>query len=180
MDEEGNIIVPLDFEQILLQRSRSEPEVFQYCQGIASFSFLQASRSVDFGQGGPDEPEKLDALAKGQFSFARLLYARLKPKFGCVDEMGDNMIGGKSVKKTELKHIFWTNFFGPAYVEKLGKEFLLEAPGWKKEELEDGGVLYVATESYFEWWSKPPKDILEYFRAQIPGIKLYRAKSLFV
>lgn len=179
MDPEGSLIIPLDFEQPLLQRSRCEPEVFEHCQGIASFAFLQPSRTVDFGQGGPDEPEKLDGLANGQLSFACLLYPRLACAFGCVDEMGDNMASAKSVKKTELKHIYWANFFGPAYVKKFGNDFLLGAPGWKKEKLGDGGVLCVVTESYYDWWSKPPKNVLEYFQTQVPGIKLYRAKSSF-
>ena len=88
-------------------------------------------------------------------------------------------MGSRSIKNSDLKYIFWANFYGPAYVEKYGRKFLLGAPGWKKEELDDGGILYVVTESYYDWWTKPPKDVLDYFRTQVPGIKLYRAKSSY-
>jgi hypothetical protein len=52
----------------------------------------------------------------------------------------------------KLRFVFWANFFGPAYVEQYGREFLWNAPGWRVEELEDGGILYVTTERYVDWW----------------------------
>jgi hypothetical protein len=47
----------------------------------------------------------------------------------------------------QLPHIYWANFFSPAYVEQLGRDRLMNAPGWKKESLNDGGLLYVLTPS---------------------------------
>jgi hypothetical protein len=43
--------------------------------------------------------------------------------------------------------------------------------------LADGGILYVVTESYLDWWTKPPKEVLEFFRKKVPDVKLFRAKS---
>jgi hypothetical protein len=54
---------------------------------------------------------------------------------------------------------------------------LLEAPGWKKEELNDGGVLYVISKSFLSWWKNKPKNVLEYFQKQIPAIKLHQVKA---
>jgi hypothetical protein len=48
----------------------------------------------------------------------------------------------KDVARLRLKHISWVNFFGPAYVEKYGRDFLLGLPGYKTELLPDGGVFH--------------------------------------
>jgi hypothetical protein len=115
-------------------------------------------------------------MARGQLAFGEFHYANLRPRFGLIDELGNSDAKVKAATRTELRCLYWANFFGPPYVEKFGRKFLLGAPGWKKEELDDGGILYVVTESYFEWWSKPPKEVLEYFRKDVPGVKLYKAK----
>lgn len=44
--------------------------------------------------------------------------------------------------KRRLKHIGWVNFFGPPYVERYGRDFLLGLPGYKTEVLPDGGVFH--------------------------------------
>lgn len=48
-----------------------------------------------------------------------------------------------------IPRISWTNVFGPPYVEKYGRDFLLDAPGHRAEELEDGSILYQVTERFF-------------------------------
>jgi hypothetical protein len=40
-----------------------------------------------------------------------------------------------------LPGIYWANFFGPIYVEFLGREKFEELPAYRKEPLPDGGVL---------------------------------------
>lgn len=35
--------------------------------------------------------------------------------------------------------------FGPELVDEYGREWLLSAPAWKREEFEDGGIMLVAS-----------------------------------
>jgi hypothetical protein len=176
-DKNGNFLVSITLEHPVLARSPLESEVFKAFHATASFSYLQDSRNIDITQpGDADAPDNLDAMAHGQLALGRLLYGRLRPALGYVDEMGANAPGPKTVRRSELRSILWATFWGTSYVEKYGRSFLLAAPGWKREELDDGGILYVATESYFEWWTKPPKEVETYFQTRVPGVKVYRAK----
>lgn len=178
---EGHIYAQGMFEHALLERSPVECRISNEFDPIADLSYIQGQRHVGVSQsGGWESPASvINALARGQFALALILYAKLRPKYGYIDEGSEAMPSFKTVKKTELKYMLWANFFGPAYVEKFGRQFLMAAPGWKKEELDDGGILYVVTESYYDWWTKPPTEVLEYFKKQIPGIKLYKTKSRY-
>lgn len=46
-----------------------------------------------------------------------------------------------------LSGLFWANFFGPEYVEALGRDRLISAPCHKIEELSDGGIIVFLSES---------------------------------
>jgi hypothetical protein len=142
-------------------------------------SFLWDNPSwISLGQGAlGSTPENLNDMARGQLAFGQFHYPYLRPRFGLIDELGNSDAKVKAAKKIERRLIFWANFFGPTYAEKFGRKFLRGAPGWKNEELDDGGILYVVTECYYDWWSKPPKDVLDYFHKEVPGVKLYKAKS---
>lgn len=76
------------------------------------------------------------------------LYPILQPQFGWIERvsfMGDNpgYTKEQDVKALTIPHIYWANFFGSAYIKKLGLKFLHNAPGWRKDILDDGGFLYV-------------------------------------
>lgn len=180
MNETGDFFIGLDLAHDLLERPPFGPEIFDDFKPTGNFHYLQKDRMVIISQTGDSENKKnLKGLARGQLALALLLYPSLKPVFGYIDEGGENAPGPKSISRTEVKYLFWANFFGPSYVRKFGREIFLNAPGWKKEELDDGGILYVVTEDYYQWWTDPPKEPLEYFRKQVPGIKLYRAKTSY-
>jgi hypothetical protein len=164
----------------LIEHSLLQPDTLTYWKrgkGSASLSFGRESMFVTLGQdiSFPD-PSKADPVAHGQLAFARLLYPHLRPKYGWIDESSGNEPTSKDIAATKLQYIFWANFFGPEYVERYGRDFLLNAPGWKVEELDDGGILYVTLESFVEWWRTERLDILRYFRTQVPDIRLYRAE----
>ncbi len=81
------------------------------------------------------------------------LYQATQPQFGWIERgpywrpETTGYTTWHDVEKLKLSHVYWANFFGPAYVNKLGQEFLMQAPGWKHEGLDDGGLLYVLTSS---------------------------------
>jgi hypothetical protein len=141
--------------------------------GCASLNVFSDGNAVYIGQDVYDNP---DALAHGQLTLARLLYPLLRPSYGFVNEPGKGGPLYKDMSNTELTRLAWANFLGPEYVRKYGREFLLNAPCWQVSELSEGGVLCVVTERYTQWISQKPQDVWEYFRAQIPAIKLYRSK----
>jgi len=68
-----------------------------------------------------------------------------------TDEKG-NLVGYRAPKeaKLELHGLFWANFFGPEYVQMFGRARLLSAHWHSTEELPDGGLLLLISESPFE------------------------------
>ncbi len=91
--------------------------------------------------------------SQGFLHLGKRLYRTVRPRYGWIERLtfwNPEKAGyttWEDVEKLGLPHIYWTNFFGPAYVEKLGKEFLIQAPGWQVEELDDGGLAYVLSPS---------------------------------
>lgn len=71
------------------------------------------------------------------------LYEVLQPTFGWVDFDYGLFTTHEDIEALELPTLYWANFFGPAYVNKIGRDKILSAPAWAIEELADGGLLYV-------------------------------------
>jgi hypothetical protein len=72
------------------------------------------------------------------------MYNVLQPEFGWMERCPSRGYTKlQDVGSLKIPHIYWANFFGPSYVKKVGEEFLMDAPGWKKDSLDDGGILYV-------------------------------------
>jgi hypothetical protein len=172
-------------------------------RGQASLSFLPNSLTVIISQNVsfPDL-RQVDPVALGLLDLGRRLYPDLRPRYAWIDERSGNVPEDSEIAAVRLQYIFWANFWGPAYVERYGRDFLRGAPGWRVEDLEDGGILYVTTASYVEWWlmarlehldPERPRlrkwllerrgplavqraTLLGYFRTRIPDIELYWAR----
>jgi hypothetical protein len=144
--------------------------------GSGSFAYFSDSQSVKVGQWAefPDGRSP-DRLADGLLALAVDLYPALRPAYGWVDEDGWNMLPDSVIAALRPVYLYWATFYGPAWVAKLGREFLLGAPGWRVVDLGDGGLLHVATESYPEWWQTDQTALLDYFRQRYPKAHLYRA-----
>lgn len=90
------------------------------------------------------QPEK---NAERLLRLAKLMYDILKPRFAWVERCHwKGYTTPEDVMQLRVPHIYWANFFSPAYVEKVGHAFLSNAPG-KIEGLADGGLLYVISPS---------------------------------
>jgi hypothetical protein len=85
----------------------------------------------------------------------------------CGEERAAEKLALRVAEKRDLWFINWVNVFGPSYVEKYGRDFLLNAPGFKKEELEGGSILYQVTEGFAPWEASdpPPEEVESYFDA---------------
>jgi hypothetical protein len=71
------------------------------------------------------------------------LYEVLRPTFGWIDFDYGLRTTHEDIESLRLPVIYWANFFGPVYVDQIGREKILSAPAWAIEELPDGGLLYV-------------------------------------
>jgi len=123
----------------------------------------------------------LESYTQQLLGTARQLYARLGADLGWIDEPMGSTPQLKEVVAAELKIVDWVNFFGPPFVEKYGRDFLLRLPGWKTEELVDGGIFHQLTPSIVASDSASAKQlqrqVVEYCRAA--GIRV-RCRAPYV
>jgi hypothetical protein len=66
-------------------------------------------------------------------------------RFAFADRQGAKQPPSSEMLAGGLPRLFWANFYGPAAVERWGRDFLLHAPGWKTAELAGGIIEYVLT-----------------------------------
>lgn len=165
--------------------------------GYLSFGFMREKVTyfhINFGRRSYDgvneygrkaDPNTINVeLEKGLFEddfivskFVRLckiVYDISKPYYGYLHESRDgNKIARddewlKIYHKPQFCMLYWANFFGPSVVENYGgKSKFLNAPCWKVEELDDGGILLVLYPNPLNPEKKEKREIqnnvLEYF-----------------
>lgn len=85
-----------------------------------------------------------EANTQRLLELTKVIYNAIHPRFAWIERCHwKGYTTPEDVVHLRLPHLYWANFFSPVYVEKLGREFLMSAPGWKKVLLADGGLLYV-------------------------------------
>jgi hypothetical protein len=95
-------------------------------------------------------------------------------RFASADLQGGNLPPSSELLAGGLPWLFWANFYGPAAVERWGRDFLLGAPGWKKDELPGGIIEYVLTpEPHAPVDPELAKEIQSYFAPRF-RIERYR------
>jgi len=74
-------------------------------------------------------------------------------------------------RKLPRARLWWINVFGPGYVEGFGKDFLLGAPGYRKEEVTPGCIVHQITKDFLVFGEPDPApaDVEAYFRAHPNG-----------
>lgn len=77
------------------------------------------------------------------------LYALARPALGWVDDWRVRAnTPGPVLRERRLQSVHWATWFGPPFVERYGRAFLLGIPGYKAETLADGGVFHQLTATY--------------------------------
>jgi hypothetical protein len=71
------------------------------------------------------------------------LYNILRPAFGWIDFNYGIFTTHEDVESVRLPALYWANFFGPRFVDSLGRGRIESAPKWKIKQLPDGGYLYI-------------------------------------
>lgn len=149
IDDDGDVLGPVDVTHGLLAPEDLDDDVDG---GSGTVAYLHEMKRFSLGQGaGFDSLRAVNKLARKQCEIARGLYSSLRPEYGWIDVCADEAVPVKTLRVREIAYIFWANFYGPEYVDKYGKDFFLKAPGWCKEELDDGGVLYITCKDFVEW-----------------------------
>ncbi|WP_372724159.1 hypothetical protein [Novipirellula sp.] len=117
----------------------------------------------------------IQQLATGRVEFLKLIVSKMGVKIAFVDDVWGTKFTDKSLDEVKCRHLFWTTYFGPRYVEKYGREFLLNTPAFKTEELE-GGVLITVTEKFLDFALNDPNETLKYLRQEFKGMRANRFK----
>ncbi len=100
----------------------------------AGMYFIKEDRLMNFSQcADPDDQRLVDPMALGQLLLLSTLCPLTLPAYGWIDERGANLPNMRTggLGPSDLRFVFWANVFGPEYVAHLGRDFLLEAPGWQ-------------------------------------------------
>ncbi|MCS7352293.1 MAG: hypothetical protein RMM10_12370 [Anaerolineae bacterium] len=90
-----------------------------------------------------DDRHLVEPVGRRLVELSLLLYPLLQPQRGDIEHW--TPLGPGVVRRRRLKHISWVNIFGPGYVAEYGREFLRGLPGYRTEELGDGGVFHQLT-----------------------------------
>jgi hypothetical protein len=94
---------------------------------------------------GVDPLEYAEPFARELVRIAKRLYETMQPAYGYIDDPLAAEYPGSHLQRAierQLITLNWVNFFGPEYVERYGRDFLKGIPGWKTEDLPDGGIFY--------------------------------------
>src|SRR5438128_10100560 len=115
IDKNGSMIVPVDLVHELLIQDQSPVNRLVKCRlGAGGFGYLAQGRTFQLSQVGDAlKPQHLDALARAQLALGLHLYPYLRPQFGWIDDMGDNMATERNLRAGTLVRLFWANFLSP-------------------------------------------------------------------
>lgn len=85
-----------------------------------------------------------ESLAQSILSLALTLHPIAQPALGAITEsnFGGYLWEDSHVRKRKIITLNWVNFFGPEYVAAYGREMLMNIPGYRTEDMPDGGVFY--------------------------------------
>lgn len=102
----------------------------QYSEATATFTSFNRDLLMD------------DHVLRILTEISIVFYRTLKPFITWLDFPPATFarLSDKNVLQLKLQELHWLNLFGTPYVEKYGKEFLMNAPVHSTRALEDGGV----------------------------------------
>lgn len=81
-----------------------------------------------------DQPELIH-------EFVLELYDYLSPLYVYGENyLDESSLSREGITSGQLEDLFWVNGFGPEMAASIGRERLLNAPAWRVDECDDGGV----------------------------------------
>ena len=178
LDEDGDIDpLPGVLHPLLKPGCRVKPK--PKFGGNAGFYYISSSQSVHFTQeSGFDNEREVNELLEAHRAFFSRAIQVFRPGYAWIDETGENTPGARSIKKLELKYLFWANFFGPDYVQKYGRSFFLSVPDCRIEDFGELGILIVMNDSFTSWRRNSTPLQLAYLMKTIPSIQKFKSKGV--
>lgn len=176
--ETGSVNGWIDYRHPDLENSpvvQLSPRAFcaQYRDGIHDNSFTLSSHYI--GEDDSGFPELASGLEDRWLGFFRWLIPNVNPKLALIDYTWGTVFSEKQLEATELRKLFWVTYFGPEYVAKYGKQFLLATPCWKAESLHDGVLLQI-TDHFLEFFKNEPTESLKHLGTSFKGMRPNRFK----
>lgn len=125
---------------------------------------------------------KIQEVAKNLMNACGVIYQETKSVIGAVGHFDDKWFLNKNLNKLELVSLGWANYFGPEYVNKYGKDFFMSAPGYKKQELPDGGILYLVSKDFITTDIKdaPTKEVVTNYFETHPLIEKINYEPIYL
>lgn len=135
-----NVGFPLEMETFTQERARCVLHWMEFEDGYIQMTF--GGWIVAMPQ--EHRPYK-EAFAEILLTTAAKLYPLVRPEYGFIAAsytdcypLGQHLF----VKKRRIPTLSWVDFFGPEYVAHYGRDVLAGIPGWRIEDLPDGGLMY--------------------------------------
>ncbi len=99
--------------------------------------------------------------------YGRICYRELRPMYAFAENLNVDIVR-EDIELYHLTHICWAQMFGPNFVKGLDREMLINAPAWRNENLEDGGILYCLSATPFlyhgsrQYWNEARRYFKEH------------------
>jgi hypothetical protein len=93
--------------------------------------------------------------------YGKLCYRVMRPQYAFA-ESANTYVEPKDIEQHRLTHVCWAQLIGPQFVSGFGRDLLVNAPAWRNENLEDGGLLYVLAAS--PYLTRGPRQVWQQAR----------------
>ena len=99
------------------------------------------------------------------YEFVLELYDYLSPVYVYGNTyLDESSLTRQGITNGQLEDLFWVNGFGPEMAQQIGRDHLLEAPAWRVDDCDDGGVfLWVSPLPYSESRNENMTELQSYF-----------------
>jgi len=120
-------------------------------------------------------PDSSEARSFGDhfLEYGKVCYRFLRPLYAFAENM-NVFVDREDVENSRLTQVFWSQLFNARYAKEFGDKLLMNAPGWRNENLGDGGLLYsLAASPYLYHGPRQCWDAARaYFKRHLPDLDL--------
>ncbi len=97
--------------------------------------------------------------------FVLELYHYLRPIYVYGDTyLDESSLSLEGIRNEQIEDVFWVNGFGPEMVDSVGRDRLRNAPVWRVDEREDGGIfLWVTPKPHHPELDQRRRELATYF-----------------
>jgi hypothetical protein len=147
---------------------------YEFLRGVGDIDFMYDSTtsSAEFHQEcGFDHFEKIDSICDGQYEFLLAVIQYFKPSLATIGDPQQKSTGYRKVVKCELTKLSWCMVFGESYCGVYGRNFFLNSPADRIEDLDGAGVAVKFTSKYSDWASGSRDAFVKYFASNFQMVK---------